>query len=47
MAGKNVDMGKDHTLFALKEGVVRYGSKRVISFDDSVKVKKVVHVDSN
>lgn len=45
MAGKNVGMGKDHTLYALKEGVVRYGTKRVVSFDNKTKVKKVAHVE--
>tara|TARA_B100001142_G_C14339117_1_gene657078 strand:+ start:111 stop:362 length:252 start_codon:yes stop_codon:yes gene_type:complete len=27
-AGENVGMGKDHTLFALKDGVVRFTKKR-------------------
>ena len=27
-AGENVGMGKDHTLFALKEGVVQFKKKR-------------------
>jgi len=27
-AGENVGMGKDHTLFALKEGVVKFKKKR-------------------
>jgi large subunit ribosomal protein L27 len=45
LKGKNVGMGKDHTLYALKEGKVRYGSKRKIAFDDQVQVKKVVHVE--
>lgn len=26
-AGENVGMGKDHTLFALKDGVVKFGKK--------------------
>ena len=28
MAGTNVSIGKDHTLFALKNGVVKFGKKR-------------------
>ncbi len=44
IAGKNVSMGKDHTLFALKEGVVKFGNTRKTHFDDSIKVKKIVHV---
>ena len=27
MAGNNVSMGRDHTLFALKSGTVKFGSK--------------------
>ena len=33
MAGKNVGVGKDHTLFALKSGIVAFRSKRKINFD--------------
>lgn len=44
LPGQNVDMGKDHTLFALKDGVVKFGKKRKTGFDNQVKVKKVVHV---
>lgn len=42
--GKNVGMGKDHTLYALKEGTVEFGTKRKTHFDDKVVVKRVVHV---
>ena len=44
MAGTNVGMGKDHTLFALKSGVVKFGSKRKTSFNGKTSVKKVVNV---
>ncbi|HAS80579.1 MAG: 50S ribosomal protein L27 [Candidatus Nomurabacteria bacterium GW2011_GWE1_32_28] len=44
MAGKNVSMGKDHTLFALKPGMVKFGSKRKTSFNGKTVVKKVVNV---
>ncbi|MCR4311569.1 MAG: 50S ribosomal protein L27 [Candidatus Taylorbacteria bacterium] len=44
MAGKNVGLGKDHTLFALKDGVVEYGHTRRRGFNDKVKVKKTVSV---
>jgi len=44
MAGLNVGMGKDHTLFALKEGKVEYGSKRKVGFNNKTQVKKVVNV---
>lgn len=44
MAGTNVGIGKDHTLFALKPGTVKFGSKRKISFNGKTKVMKVVNV---
>ncbi len=44
MAGKNVGVGKDHTLFALKDGLVKYASRRKIGFDGKTVVKKVVNV---
>ena len=44
MAGKNVSMGKDHTLFALKDGIVKFGTKRKTSFNNKTVVKKVVNV---
>ena len=43
-AGKGVFIGKDHTLFALKPGTVKFGSKRKISFNGKTKVMKVVNV---
>ncbi len=33
MAGKNVGVGKDHTLFALAEGLVRFRTARKVNFD--------------
>ncbi|MBP6883913.1 MAG: 50S ribosomal protein L27 [Candidatus Pacebacteria bacterium] len=44
MAGTNVAVGKDHTLFALKPGTVKFGSKRKTSFHGKTMVKKVVNV---
>ena len=44
MAGTNVSMGKDHTLFALKPGTVKFSSKRKVSFHGKTVVKKVVNV---
>ncbi len=44
LPGRNVGMGKDRTLFALKEGVVSFGRTRKTHFDNSIKVKKIVHV---
>lgn len=45
LPGKNVGLGKDHTLFALKDGLVRFSSKRHIRFDGSKQTKRVVNVE--
>lgn len=44
MAGKNVGMGRDHTLYALKPGKVAFGNKRKKNFDGSTSTRKIVNV---
>ena len=44
LPGKNVGLGKDHTLFALQSGIVSFGIKRKVGFNGKTMVKKVVHV---
>lgn len=44
LPGRNVGIGRDHTLFALKDGVVSMGTKRKTHFDSKVMVKKVMHI---
>ena len=44
LPGKNIGMGKDHTLFALKEGKVSFGTTRKTHFDNTIKRKKTVSV---
>lgn len=44
LPGKNVGVGRDHTLFALKDGVVKFGTKRKVNFNNKTVVKKIVHV---
>jgi large subunit ribosomal protein L27 len=44
LPGQNVGLGKDHTLFALKEGIVKVSQKRKVHFDGTTVVKKVVSV---
>ena len=44
LAGKNVGVGKDHTLFALADGTVKFGTKRKTHFDGKTVVKKMVSV---
>ena len=45
LAGKNVGTGKDHTLFALKEGKVVFGKKRKVSFNGKTVIKKTVSIE--
>lgn len=42
--GENVGLGKDHTIFALKDGVVSFLKKRQKRFDNKILVKNIVHV---
>ena len=44
-AGKNVGMGKDHTLYALKDGKVKFTEKRMTHLDGTTKRKKVANVE--
>lgn len=42
--GKNVEKGKDDTLFAMAAGKVKFTRKNRRSFDGSLKMKKFVNV---
>lgn len=44
MAGRNVGIGKDHTLFALKAGVVKFTDRRKTNYDGTRSVKKSVQI---
>lgn len=44
LAGTNVSMGKDHTLFAIKNGIVKYTHKRKTGFNEKVLTKKIANV---
>ncbi|OGZ12200.1 MAG: 50S ribosomal protein L27 [Candidatus Lloydbacteria bacterium RIFCSPHIGHO2_02_FULL_51_22] len=44
LPGKNVGIGVDHTIFALKEGTVSFRSVRKESFTGRVSIKKEVSV---
>lgn len=44
MAGKNVGLGKDHTIFAMKDGVVKFASKRKRNFDGKTTRRRIVSV---
>jgi large subunit ribosomal protein L27 len=43
-AGKGVKVGKDHTIFAVTDGVVAFRKMRKISFTGQAKTKRAVDV---
>jgi large subunit ribosomal protein L27 len=44
LPGSNVGVGKDYTLFALKDGKVKMTAKRKIHFDGTIITKKIASV---
>lgn len=44
MAGKNIGIGKDHTLFSLVSGIVKFALKRKTNFDGRTTVRSIVSV---
>lgn len=44
MPGRNTKMGKDYTVFAMKEGKVKFATKRKMSFDSKMEKKGIVSV---
>ncbi len=44
MPGKNVKMGKDDTLYAIKDGIISFSTKRKKMFDGSQRIVKLVNV---
>ncbi len=44
LPGANVGLGKDHTIFALKPGIVEFKNKRKLNFDGSTSTRKQVSV---
>ena len=45
LPGKNVKRGSDDTLYAVKEGKIKFASKRKKKFDGNQRVAKVVSVE--
>jgi large subunit ribosomal protein L27 len=45
LPGNNVLMGKDHTIFSMKDGKVKFTHTRKKRFDGKVAVKKVVNIE--
>jgi large subunit ribosomal protein L27 len=44
LAGTAVGIGKDHTLYALKDGFVKFTDKRKQNFDGTVSTRKAAHI---
>lgn len=44
LSGKNTALGKDYTIYATKPGIVSFGTKRKMSFNNRTKVKNIVSV---
>lgn len=44
LAGKNVSVGKDHTLFASKDGIVEFKTARKTNFDNTITRRGIVNV---
>ena len=46
LPGKNVKCGRDDTLYAIKEGVVKFTTKRKRGFNNSQRIVKIVNVEN-
>ena len=44
MAGRNIGVGKDHTLFSKIAGIVKFGTKRKGDFDGRTTVRSIVEI---
>jgi len=44
VSGPNTRIGKDHTIFAVKDGVVKFSNKRKTRFDSKSVTRKLVEV---
>lgn len=44
LAGKNVSLGKDNTIFSLKAGLVKFTEARKTKYDGSIERRKVANV---
>lgn len=44
MAGRNIGVGKDHTLFALAEGTLRFHSKRKTNYDGQTVRRRIAEI---
>ena len=42
--GEGVGMGVDHTIFATRDGIVKFESRKMRGYDNGLKKKKIVSV---
>lgn len=45
LPGKNVRLGSDDTIYAVKDGVIKFTEKKIRRFDRKQRRAKVVHVE--
>lgn len=45
LPGENVGIGGDDTLYALKEGTIRFSTRRKTRFDNRQRIVKIVNVE--
>ncbi|MEK7607835.1 MAG: 50S ribosomal protein L27 [Patescibacteria group bacterium] len=45
LAGKNTALGRDYTIYATKDGIVRNSIKRKVGFNNKTKIKNVVNIE--
>jgi len=46
LVGKNAGIGRDHTIFALKGGVVKFTTKRKTNFTGNQRIAKVINIET-
>lgn len=44
MAGEGVKVGVDHTIYAVRDGIVKFQEKKYLNFTGNKKVKQFIHV---
>ncbi len=45
LPGKNTALGRDYTIYATKDGIVKNSTKRKVGFNNKTKVKNIVSVE--
>ena len=45
LAGKNVKIGRDDSLYSVKDGIIKFATKRIKRFDNKQRRAKIVSVE--